>query len=67
MAERSDCFDGGESKQHGNGDCKSLRDIRKAHIERILALSGGDVDEAAIILQIPAADLRRWMKKLGIK
>lgn len=46
---------------------KSLQGMRKKHIERILELTQGDVEAAAIILKLSVADLRRWMTRLGIK
>jgi len=45
---------------------KSLQDMRKAHIEKVLRLAGGDIDKAAALLRISVTELRRWMTKLGI-
>jgi transcriptional regulator with PAS, ATPase and Fis domain len=46
---------------------KSLQDMRKAHIEDVIDLAGGDLDKAAEFLKISRSDLRRWMTKLGIR
>jgi ActR/RegA family two-component response regulator len=45
---------------------KSLQDMRKAHIQRVIVLSGGNMEEAARLLEISVSDLHRWMKKLKI-
>lgn len=50
-----------------NGSAKSLQDIRKAHIQRVLEMAEGNVKTAANLLEIPVSELRRWMTRLGIE
>ena len=44
----------------------SLQEMRKAHIEGILEETGGDLRQAAQILDITPRQLRAWMTKLEI-
>ncbi|HPO17389.1 MAG TPA: helix-turn-helix domain-containing protein [Candidatus Hydrogenedentes bacterium] len=45
---------------------KSLNSIRKQHIEQVLAITGHNLSDAARMLDISEAGLRRWMHKLEI-
>jgi len=40
--------------------------MRKAHIEKVLRLAGGDLDKTSGLLGISVTELRRWMTRLGI-
>lgn len=44
----------------------SLMGKKKEHIEQVLAMTGGDFEQAARLLEIRVAELRRLMKKLEI-
>jgi len=60
------------AERHGEstgveGGPKSLRDMRKAHIEQMWNRAGGDEEKTAALLEIPVTELRRWMTKLGIR
>jgi transcriptional regulator with PAS, ATPase and Fis domain len=63
---RSGKSDGHNEAAGGENDAKSLQNIRKAHIQSVLELAGGDVEAAAQLLEISVSELRRWMTKLGI-
>lgn len=56
-----------EDAAGSENDAKSLQDIRKAHIQRVLEMARGNVETAADLLEIPVSELRRWMTKLGIE
>jgi DNA-binding NtrC family response regulator len=45
---------------------KSLKDIRKEHIQEVLRSTGGDVDRASKILGVTAASLRHMVKEYGL-
>lgn len=46
---------------------KSLAGVRKQHIERVIAMTGGDIERAAETLRIPLRQLCRWVKELEIQ
>ncbi len=58
---------GGVLGKGADNNQNSLRHMRKAHIERILEMAGGDLDKAAQLLGLPVRKLRVWMRKLGIE
>lgn len=60
--EHEDC----KNVEEPNGP-KSLRRIRKKHINKVLARTGHDLDAAAEILAIPIEELRRLMRELKIR
>ena len=57
-------------KQHGDESGpsapNSLLGKKKAHIEQVLNLVEGDLEQAARLLDISVSKLRRWMRKLEI-
>ena len=56
----------GDLSSTGGDPPKSLNDMRKEHIERVLERVCGDEVRAAEILCISLPELHRWMHKLGI-
>ena len=56
----------GDVSSSGPDRLKSLNDMRKEHIERVLEGARGDELRAAEILCISLPELHRWMNKLGI-
>ncbi len=54
-------------EQDGEHGPKSLRRMRKAHIERVLRMVGGNERQAAELLGVDCKELRRWVKRLGVQ